>query len=356
MREIHTVELTVGMITAKPVVTKSGQVIVDSSVYLTKQHIDRIRNYRIESISVMEKSIPVRKSETISYDENTLNTVEHKHFEKAFYKNIEFFRLHINDVLLRGGFKEKPELLKQTVELFKKYDEIIPLSELLHSLRRVDNATYTHSLNVALLCRLMGTWLNFSKEDIDILTLSGLLHDIGKSKIPKEIILKPGKLTDEEYAVMKQHSLRGYEILKNLPLDSRIKRAALMHHERGDGTGYPLGLVREDIDSFSLIVSIADVYDAMSTRRCYREAICPFEVIETFEKEGFDKYNSHYATVFLNHIVDTYMNYNVILNNGKSGQIILKNKNNLARPTIYLPSKEFLDLSKHPELSINKII
>ncbi|MCR4955391.1 MAG: HD-GYP domain-containing protein, partial [Lachnospiraceae bacterium] len=228
--------------------------------------------------------------------------------------------------------------------------------EMLHCLRKTDVSTYTHSLNVAILCRLMGRWMHFSKEDVDTLTLCGLLHDIGKTKTPKNILLKPGKLTGEEFAVIKLHPLNGYEILKKLPLDSRIKRAALMHHERCDGTGYPLGLMQEEIDPFAVIVSIADVYDAMTTDRCYREAICPFTVIETFEKQGFHKYSSSYMSTFLNHVVDIYMDYHVVLNNGCCGQIVLKNQQCLARPTIYLPTKEFLDLSKHPELNIKEIM
>ncbi len=356
MKRIKTMELTPGMITAQPVCTRSGQVIVDSMVSLTLQYINRIKCYRISEITIIESYEENNKKHSIAYHKDIRSTIEQKHFEQTCAENISFLKTYINGILLRGDLKERPEILNQTIDLLKHYDEIIPISEMLHSLRRVDNATYTHSLNVGILCRLMGTWLHFSQEDIDILTICGLLHDIGKSKVPKEILLKPEKLTDEEYAVMKQHSLFGYEILKSLPIDSRIKRSALMHHECGDGLGYPLGLIREDIDPFSLIVSIADVYDAMTTKRCYRDAICPFEVIDTFEQEGFDKYNAEYANVFLNHIVDTYMNYNVVLNNGRSGKIVLKNKENLARPTIYLPSKEFLDLSQHPELSIHQII
>ena len=94
----------------------------------------------------------------------------------------------------------------------------------------------------------------------------------------------------------------------------------------------------------------------MTTNRCYRGALCPFEVIATFEKEGFSKYKPEFIGTFLEHIVDTYMNEHVVLNNGCKGQIVLKNREQLARPTIYLQNKEFLDLSKHPDIYIQAII
>ena len=376
MREILTKDLVPGMVTAKPVLSKSRQVIVGSNVVLTKALINHLDFYNIKGTLILDESLPEEKPvseaekvyppqpvsiaspihDIVSSQQQARDTIECKHFKNTFLENIDFLKGYINDVILRNKDPDGQPLLDQMLILFDSLDDSINIYDILHNLRRIDDSTYAHSINVAILCRLMGQWLEFSKEDIDVLTLCGLLHDIGKFKISKAILSKPGSLTNEEYAVIKRHSLNGYEILRDLPLDSRVKRAALMHHERCDGSGYPLGLVREDIDSFSVIVSIADVYDAMTSKRCYRDAICPFEVIATFEKEGFHKYNPTYVSTFLNHIVDSYMNDNVLLNNGRNGQIVWKNKDQLARPTIYLPTREFVDLSKHPELFIQAII
>lgn len=202
----------------------------------------------------------------------------------------------------------------------------------------------------------MGQWTGMSSSDVDILTLAGLLHDIGKCRIPHSIMAKPSSLSNEEYDIVKRHCISGYTILKEHPLDPRIKRAALMHHERNDGSGYPIGLMGEDIDEFAVIISIADVYDAMTTNRCYREALCPFEVIATFEKEGYHKYRSHYLMTFLSHVVDTYMNNRVMLNDGSYGKIVLKNKNSLSSPTVYSDNHHFIDLSQHPDLFIQAIV
>ena len=126
---------------------------------------------------------------------------------------------------------------------------------------------------------ILGKWLSFSPKDVEVITLCGLLHDVGKLKIPNSIISKPGKLTSEEFSLIKTHTIRGFNILKNKNVDERVKLAAVMHHERCDGSGYPNGLVSHEIDQFSKLVAIADVYDAMTCARVYRGPLCPFEVI-----------------------------------------------------------------------------
>lgn len=363
IRKIKTIELTSGMITASPVYSGNGQLVVGADVMLTPQLINHLKFYGVEEASIRDQRSEKTPADSaadnltiISYQDRIRSTVEFKHFKKEFLKSIHFLRSHIDDITRLTDKQEEQALLSEMLSLFREMDEEHHMLEMLHCIRCIDTSTYAHSMNVAILSRLMGRWLHYSKEDVDILTLCGLFHDIGKSRIPRSVLMKPARLTAEEYSVMKKHSLYGYELLKPLSLDSRIKRVALMHHERSDGSGYPLGLQTADIDPFSIIVSIADVYDAMTTDRVYREAICPFEVIETFEQEGFSKYNKHYTMVFLNHIVDTYMNYHVRLNDGSLGQIVLKNKKDLARPTLYLSSKEYLDLAMHPELYIKEII
>lgn len=355
-----TSDLVAGMVTAKPVCTKAGQVIIQGNVSLTEQMISHLGFYGIHSVSVFSESeckdACPPNADIINYQQQVKDNIEYKYFKQSFLENVEYLKHYINDVIIKNEVAEGEGLLEQTLNLFNSLQGTVNIFDILHCIRKIDDSTYAHSVNVAIICRLMGQWLGKSKEDIDVLTLCGLLHDIGKCKTPRSILTKPGELTAEEYNIVKRHPINGYALLKSQPLDPRIKRCALMHHERCDGTGYPLGLLKDDIDDFAVIVSIADVYDAMTTARCYRDALCPFEVIATFEREGFHKYNPSYVTTFLNHIVDSYMNNQVLLNNGNKGQIVWKNKEQLARPTLYLPSQKFLDLTKHPELFIESII
>lgn len=128
-----------------------------------------------------------------------------------------------------------------------------------------------------------------------------------------------------------------------------------MHHERCDGTGYPLGIGADRIDKFAKIVSIADVYDAMTAARVYRGPLCPFSVIEIFEKEGLQKYETQYILCFLENVVLTYMNNRVKLSNGLEGDIVYINRQTLSRPMVKC-GEQFIDLSAEKDISIVEII
>ena len=218
--------------------------------------------------------------------------------------------------------------------------------DMLYNMRSITDSVYAHCLNVALISRMIGRWLKLERHDLDVLTAAGLIHDIGKLCIPEEVLNKPGALTDEEFALIRQHPKLGYDVLKNQhSLDPRIKKAALMHHERSDGSGYPSGVTEDFIDNYAMIVAIADVYDAMTAARAYRAPLCPFEVISNFEKDGFQKYNTRYILTFLKQMATTYQSNRVILSDGRSGKIVMLNQNCLSRPIIQFDDNSCLDLS-----------
>ena len=133
------------------------------------------------------------------------------------------------------------------------------------------------------------------------------------------------------------------------------KNAALMHHERCDGSGYPFGLTGNRIDKFAKIVSIADVYDAMTAARVYRGPLCPFTVIDIFEKEGLQKYESEYILCFLKNVVLTYIGQRVRLTNGQEGDVVFINPQQLSRPMIKC-GDTFVDLSKQKDIAIERLL
>lgn len=294
-----------------------------------------------------------RRLET--YSQRIRRSPEFQRFKTDYTKKVSFMKENINNFIANDEDLNVDQLLDETLTLFGENSTTISMFDMLHNMRQIDDSTYAHSVNVALICRLIGKWKNFSEKDMDTLTLCGLLHDIGKSKIPNEIIGKPGKLTDSEYEEIKKHPVIGYNMVKNLNIDQRVKNAVLLHHERFDGKGYPLGLTGSEIDDFTSIVSIADVYDAMTANRCYRDGLCPFEVIAIFEKEGLTQFNPKYILTFLDHIANTYINNEVLLSDGSSGKIVLINKK-LTRPTIQLDNGNFINLESRLDLYVQAII
>lgn len=191
---------------------------------------------------------------------------------------------------------------------------------------------------------------------LDVLTMCGLYHDIGKALIPNKILTKPEKLNAGEYERIKEHPILGYEILKDEPIDKRIKFAALQHHERGDGSGYPYKTTRDYIAPFSRITAIADVYDAMTADRCYRAGICPFEVIAQFQREKPGRYDTAYLPVLLENIAHAYIGCDALLSDGSKGVISMINASDLSCPLIRLENDSFVNLEKRRDLYISACV
>jgi hypothetical protein len=147
----------------------------------------------------------------------------------------------------------------------------------------------------------------------------------------------------------------GYELLLSQDVDVHVKNAALMHHERSDGSGYPSKLKGNQIDPYARMVAIADVYDAMTAARCYRGPLCPFCVIEMFETEGFQKYDVSILLPFLENVVNSCLQNRCLLNDGRKVTIIYINKEKLSRPVVQY-GEEYINLADQPDLKIEKLL
>ena len=356
--KILTSQAIPGMIVSEDVYTKDLHLVIGKDTTLTDRIITRLEFYSITDFSVyFDNSYNDLKKE---FGDNTFyneikSSNSFKLFRKAYQNTVQHLRGSIDDLVANNQDVDPEQLLSDVSKILYQCTTNIELFNMLHCMREFDDITYVHSLNVSLICNILGKWLHLSPEDLEVVTLSGLLHDVGKLLIPTNIISKPGKLTNEEFSLIKKHAIRGYNSLKNKNLDERIKNAALMHHERCDGSGYPNGLIEHEIDPFAKLVAIADVYDAMTCARVYRGPLCPFEVINLFETEGYLKYDTKYILTFLEGIVQTYINNNVRLNNNIEGEIVLINKFELSRP-IVMVGDDFIDLSKHRNLYIEALI
>ncbi len=367
MRRILTVNAKEGMIIAGDVYTTSGQLVVPKGAVLDKGVIEGIKSYSVYDFFVeeeekkkisyeiddLERMIFEDDGTSASYYDKIKATEKFEKFQKQFAESVKSVEDNINSIVKMNNPVCVEDLLTTVKTITEQFKPDVSLFDMLHCIEGYDDSTYIHSLNVALICRVTGEWLKMSPEDLDVLTVAGLLHDIGKVMISDEIIKKPGKLTPSEYAIVQSHTVHGYNILKNQPIDDRIKYAALMHHERCDGKGYPNRHKYEEIDLFARIVAIADVYDAMSSNRVYRSAICPFNVISSFE-ESVDLFDPKCLCVFLERIAHSYVNNEVVLNDSLEGTVVMINKYALAKPGV-LVGGAYIDLSRQDKLKITAI-
>ena len=369
MPRIKTSKLVPGMVTAEDVFNYSNQLILPRGLKLTDKIITKLEFYSILYVNVedfeeTEAPAPsqseiekVIEQDQLSYSEKITNSESYIKFRQNFVKEVSQIKNSINDMVDRNVPINTDNLLKEVDRLVTLDTASTSYSvfDMLHNMREFDDATFVHCLNVSLICTVFAKWLKLSPEDVRLASLCGLLHDIGKLKIPEEILTKPSRLTEQEYTIIKKHTIEGYNILKKQSINEHIKNAALMHHEKYDGTGYPLGLKAKKIDYFARLVAIADVYDATTSARVYRGPLCPFKVIELFEQEGYDKYDAQMIIIFLENIVNTYMNNKVRLSNGQIGEIVFINKMHLAFPMVKC-GDEFVDLSIDRKIHIEAII
>lgn len=325
MREIKVNELKEGMTTAVDVFSPKGQLILKRHQTVSAFDIAKFGFYNIASVYVEGSSAQEKEEWNKKY----------AIIKEKYRDSIDNLHEYMNDILYRNIIPDKNTLIRDSVEIFDRFETSYELFDALQVLKQTDVSTMAHSMNVSIIARLIGVWAGLDTEKLDEISMAGLLHDIGKFKIPDEILLKPGKLTKEEFEVIKKHTVYGYEILNNFKILESTKRAALLHHEKFDGSGYPFGYTADKIDDISAIITIADVYDAMTSKRCYRDGMCPFDVIEDFEYDGISKYHPKYIGMFLKKIASSYIGSTVLLTNGKKAKIIFVTEK-YSRPTVTL--------------------
>ncbi|MTI65272.1 MAG: HD-GYP domain-containing protein [Firmicutes bacterium] len=244
----------------------------------------------------------------------------------------------------RSFIKKRNEHLENLTEISKELiDDISKKENIVVSLvdiKNYDDYTYQHCINVAVLSMVAGIELNLSNKELKDLSLGAMLHDIGKTFIPKEILNKDGKLSDKEFDIMKKHSLLGYEYLKDCSwLSSAVKIIALQHHEKVNGSGYPKGLKGKKIYKLAKIVSVADVYDALTSNRPYRKPIAPNEALEYLYANGGEHFDYDIVKTFSKKIIPYPVGSLVTLSNGETAVVKKVTKEFSLRPIITILSK-----------------
>lgn len=202
------------------------------------------------------------------------------------------------------------------------------------ALKVSDEYTFKHSVDVATMSMIIAKKHGFSDKEIYEIGIAGLLHDIGKTQIPPEILNKPARLTPEEFTVMKQHSLYAYNILKEKEnLSDAIRLGVLQHHEKINGTGYPLGVPKEKICLHARILAIADIYDALITERPYKQAFSKRDAVEILMSMT-DELDISVMKSFLGSVILYPVGSLVKLSNGEVAKVVENKPECILRPTV----------------------
>ncbi|MGM0472071.1 MAG: HD-GYP domain-containing protein [Bacillota bacterium] len=352
MRKVLTENLEAGMKVAKPLYLADGTVLLNAGVRLKESYIERLKERDVPAVFIVDEHLPDVEVPEVLSDQTRLQTTQ-------------TLRKCMNDIEFGTSFNARQ--VKKSVndmidELIAKRHVVVHLSDI----RAYDDYTFGHSVNVAALSILTGISLGYNKLELRDLGIGALLHDIGKVTVAEEILLKPDTLTDEEYEEIKKHARNGYEIIReSKEINSYSAHVAFQHHERINGTGYPRGLKGDDILEFAQIVAVADVYDAITCDRVYRDALPPYKALDVLEDMMQAELNHEIVQKFFENIAVYPIGTLVELSTGDVGLVVDVNKEDLSAPVVRLIESEEedhsteikeLDLMHEPEVKISDVI
>ncbi|WP_332330010.1 HD-GYP domain-containing protein [Paenibacillus sp. 481] len=253
--------------------------------------------------------------------------------------------------------------LRQNMDLLLKYtDHYRPLAVSSHFLDNSfdqidDNYVFKKSIAVALTSYLIGQWSGYATKEGMQIALAGLLHDIGRMKVDEDIWNKQGALTDRERVEMKRHTQYGYEMLRQVPaINEGVKLAALQHHERIDGSGYPLGVKGDKIHSYAKIVAIADIFHAMTMNRGYKKAVSPYTVLEQLQEDAFGKLDPQLVQTFIRKVTQLHQGMLVRLSDGRTGRIVFTEDSHPTRPWVAVDNGDIIRLVQERQLWIESVL
>ncbi|MBQ7147323.1 MAG: HD-GYP domain-containing protein [Pseudobutyrivibrio sp.] len=324
-------DLPVGCITETDIYTDRNVLLCPRMTIIDKKILESLSQYKGKIHAVV--SYEGTKTKVISPKDLIPEPDDSMGFEDSFkhyaVESLTSLYSNIDDV---------KTLTKGVVEIGHKVCYIIDhskeLSVNLSKLKVCDEYTYKHSVDVGTMAAILSKALGENEKFVNDMAIAGLLHDIGKEKIPTTIINKPAKLSPDEFSIIKTHTVHGYNILKESSYISEdMRQGILNHHENLDGTGYPRGLKGERIGKMARILAIVDVYDALVTKRSYKEGKTPAQSIEIMFTMS-NKFDMDIFKKFLS-VVNVYPNGSeVTLSNGHKATVIRQNKCYPLRPVI----------------------
>ncbi|MFC4598428.1 HD-GYP domain-containing protein [Cohnella hongkongensis] len=323
------------------VVNRYGVTIIPAQTVLNHESVKLLLNHKIDEFSLSLERVSEPAGDTPPHRQQLRQTVTRA--KELILSVAASGEIPLADI--------REEVLPAVHELSDHPD----LFELFEIVKAKDDYTYEHNIGVGILATLIGRWMDLNEEELSTLSLAATLHDIGKVNVPESILNKPGPLTEEEYEKVKLHTVYGYELLKDAPgVSPRVALVALQHHEREDGRGYPHGLDKSEIDLFSSIVAVADIFHAMSSERPYRKATPFHEIVSQMRQGKFGELNPQIVSLFLDNLMKKLLGRQVVLTDGRAAEVVYLNPHNMESPLVKA-GEQFIDLARDRSVQIREV-
>lgn len=345
--KVHIMDLSPGDRLESDVFNQFGVLVLQQEKELTNDAIVKLMQHGIDYVDVIPFTPQVQIPVAQPFSESVQKV-------KPYLDNaVDGFESIFLEALTTGAFEDKQvdELLEPMVEQLVVQKDVVSLLLMLND---SDNYTYNHSMQVGMLSYYIASWLGYPKEEAYAAGKAGYLIDIGKSKIPQDILHKPGKLTPEEFDEVKRHTTYGHDIILKSTGDELSALVALQHHERDDGSGYPKGLTEKEIHPFAKIAAVADVYSAMTSNRVYQSKQELLSVLRELNSLSFGKLSPEPTQALINHLLPNFIGKRVLLSSGEVGSIVMTNQSDFFRPLVQTDSR-FVDLSKERDTAIAEV-
>ena len=360
IRRFRIQDVEPGMILAKPAVNHAGRVVLTEGTALSERLIDRLQNWDIFVVDIAsdEKDSLLEQFPALpeAFESRAVSEMQ-KRFHATHKETVREVQAAFDQIRY---YKAVPLVKIREIanKSFQEFSVVPGAINLLYMLEGMDDRTMRHSLNVAIVAGVLGRWLGLSTKIMQDLMLSALLHDVGKTQIPLEVINKKTvALTTSEEKMLKNHPLEGYQLLNRsaYQLPFSVLAGVLQHHEGANGTGYPLQLTGEKIHIFARIIAVADIYDTMTSKDSENH-MTPFLAVETMIRHTFEKLDPTVAGVFLNNIRDQFIGNVVRLSDGRSAVVVYLGRFVSERPVVQTMDGQFIDLERTRDLNIVEVI
>ncbi|MFC3767410.1 HD-GYP domain-containing protein [Paenibacillus sp. GCM10012303] len=347
------------------VISAKGMMLIPVDTLLTEGHIEKLQNFQIDLFDIRAVPVEPKEDSRLVWKEDQPaaelakqaaevrpaadNTVE-------FVKRADAKMQEIEKCVLHTGTIPVSEMESNLLPAIMGATQNRNIYKLFAELKAEGDFRFKHSIGTAFIAAMLGRWLQLEEKEVSTLAMAASLCDIGTVKLPSALLNKTTELAPHEFEIMKQHTVIGYELLKESELDPRVALVALQHHEREDGSGYPSKLKSADIHLFSKIVALADVYLTMTTDRPGCPALPFYEVIQKLHADILqNRFDSKIGMTFLNRLMSAQVGSEIILTDERRGKIVLINANYPTSPLVSLDT-EFIDLSKTSALKIKEIV
>ena len=364
-RMVSVEELEEGMLITADIYSRGGVIIVPENTTVTTGVLNILAKHAIMEVIIGEEDGETKEEETEADDlcipEDAIGVVnapdEQQNRQQTFEETFKIAENNLGNALLKlikGESMDVYDLLDIVDTVAAKADNDVHLFDMLFKMKHTSDSLYMHLISVSVYAQLLAKWMDLPEEEIEFAGIAGLLHDAGLLICNKEGEKNITLHGEYENTCGANHMVYSYNLIKDMDLDIRLKQAVLTHHERMDLSGFPNKLSYKSLNNVSRVLALADAYDTLTMSEEGYEAMAPLAALGYMFDNCYIKFDTEMMICFIQHLVQNFIQYEVVLSDGQRGKIVMPNKKEPARPLIMV-NGGFVDLALRKDLTIKEM-